>query len=132
MLFRSTKILQEAASQKDNIHFVWDTIVTKINGDSLVESITISNIKSQTKEELPVQGIFIAVGILPNAEMIPSIIKKDESNYLIANEDGITNIPGIFVAGDIRTKELRQIVTAVSDGANAITSVQRYLVENSK
>ena len=102
---RATKILQEAASQKDNIHFVWDTIVTKINGDSLVESITISNIKSQTKEELPVQGIFIAVGILPNTEMIPSIIKKDESNYLIANEDGITNIPGIFVAGDRKSVE---------------------------
>ncbi len=74
-------------------------------------------------------GVFIAVGIVPNTEIFRDFVQLDENGYIIAGEEGITNVPGVFAAGDIRTKSLRQVVTAVSDGANAVASVQKYLLK---
>ena len=72
--------------------------------------------------------MFVAVGIVPNTELVNGIVELDDYGYIVAGEEGITSVPGIFAAGDVRTKTLRQVVTAVSDGANAVTSVQHYLI----
>ena len=87
----------------------------------------LKNKKTGAETPLSVQGVFVAVGILPDSALLEGIAKLDEGGYIRAGEDGCTSCPGIFAAGDVRTKQLRQIVTAASDGANAITSVQSYL-----
>lgn len=125
---RAAKTLQEALFRLPNVECIWDSEVKKIHGEEQVEGLTIHNRKTGAESELAVDGIFIAVGILPNTEEYRDLVACDEKGYIIADETGATNVPGIFVAGDGRTKQLRQIVTAVSDGANAVTSVQNYLL----
>lgn len=127
--FRGAKVLQKQVEEKENIVCVMDSVVDEIVGEDLVEKVCISNKKTQQSSELSVQGIFIAVGISPNTKDIQGLPKQDDAGYIIATEDGVTDIPGIFVAGDCRTKQLRQVITATADGANAITSVERYLYE---
>lgn len=127
--FRGAKVLQKQVEEKENIVCVMDSVVDEIVGEDLVEKVCISNKKTQQSSELSVQGIFIAVGISPNTKDIQGLPKQDAAGYIIAAEDGVTDIPGIFVAGDCRTKQLRQVITATADGANAITSVERYLYE---
>lgn len=128
-VFRGAKVLQKQVEEKENIVCVMDSVVDEIVGEDLVEKVCISNKKTQQSSELSVQGIFIAVGISPNTKDIQGLPKQDDAGYIIATEDGVTDIPGIFVAGDCRTKQLRQVITATADGANAITSVERYLYE---
>ena len=125
--FRGAKVLQNQVAQSDRIVCHMDTEVEQIVGEDMVEKLLIYNKKEQTREELPVQGIFIAVGIVPNTGQMEGLPQMDEQGYLVAGEDGATGVPGIFVAGDCRTKQLRQVITATADGANAITSVERYL-----
>lgn len=125
--FRGAKVLQNQVAQSDRIVCHMDTEVEQIVGEDMVEKLLIYNKKEQTREELPVQGIFIAVGIVPNTGQMEGLPQMDEQGYLVAGEDGATSVPGIFVAGDCRTKQLRQVITATADGANAITSVERYL-----
>lgn len=127
--FRGAKVLQKQVEEKENIVCVMDSVVDEIVGEDLVEKVCISNKKTQQSSELSVQGIFIAVGISPNTKDMQGLPKQDDAGYIIATEDGVTDIPGIFVAGDCRTKQLRQVITATADGANAITSVERYLYE---
>jgi thioredoxin reductase (NADPH) len=93
-----------------------------------VESVTVTNVKDGSERTIPVQGAFIAVGISPRSEFAKNHIEMDEKGYIIADETGKTNIPGVFAAGDVRGKQLRQVVTAVADGANAVTSVEKYLL----
>ncbi|MCI8326847.1 MAG: thioredoxin-disulfide reductase [Lachnospiraceae bacterium] len=125
--FRGAKILQERVQETENIEILWDTVVEQIRGGDQVENILVYNKKEESKKELTVNGIFIAVGISPNTEVFQGIVAMDEGGYIIAGEDGVTDIPGIFAAGDLRTKQLRQVVTAASDGANAVTSLEHYL-----
>ncbi len=125
--FRGAKILQDRVRETENIEILWDTTVQEIGGESQVESLLLKNKKNGEETSLSVQGVFIAVGILPDSALLEGIAKLDEGGYVCAGEDGCTSCPGIFAAGDVRTKQLRQIVTAASDGANAITSVQSYL-----
>ena len=108
---------------------LWDTVVEKINGKDQVESVTLKNVKTEESKELPVDGVFIAVGINPQSSAFDGLVEMDHG-YIQAGEDCETSVPGIFAAGDVRTKQLRQVSTAVADGANAITSVERYLTAN--
>ena len=82
----------------------------------------------QSERTIPVSGVFIAVGIAPRSEFARNHVAMDEKGYIIADETGTTSVPGVFAAGDVRTKQLRQVVTAVADGANAVTSVEKYLL----
>ena len=125
--FRGAKILQEQVRNTENITLCMDSVVEKIEGVDSVEKILTINKKTQEKKELEVQGVFIAVGILPNTDEIQGLPTRDEAGYIVAGEDGVTNLPGVFVAGDCRTKQLRQVITATADGANAVTSVEKYL-----
>lgn len=125
--FRGAKILQEKVFSIDNIEVIWDTVVDKIEGENEVKGITVTNRKTKDTKTLDIDGVFVAIGIVPNSHIFEKHLALDDSNYIIANEDCKTSVPGVFVAGDVRTKALRQVVTAVSDGANAITSVEKYL-----
>lgn len=123
---RGAKTLQTQLFSLENVEVVWDTVIEKINGEEQVESITIKNVKTGSTEDLPVDGVFIAVGINPQSGAFDGLVDMDHG-YIKAGEDCETSVPGIFAAGDVRTKQLRQVSTAVADGANAITSVERYL-----
>ena len=127
---RAAKILQDELFNTPNIKFVPDSVVTEIKGDTLVNEITVNNKKTGESYALPVNGIFLAVGNTPNANFIPAEIECNEKGYVIADETCKTNIPGVFAAGDIRDKKLRQVVTAVADGANAVYSAQEYLLQS--
>ena len=126
---RAAKILQEEIMSLPNVEIIWDTVAEKIEGNGQVEGISLKNVKTGDKMELPVDGVFVAVGILPDSEILKEIVNCDPKGYVLAGEDGVTDVPGIFAAGDIRSKKLRQIVTAVADGASAIQSVQEYLLQ---
>ena len=126
---RADKVLQDKLFKCANVEMVWDSVLTVIEGTDKVEDIKVHNVKTDEGKTIAVDGVFIAVGILPNTEKFKGLVDLDESGYIIAGEDGVTSTPGIFAAGDIRTKNLRQVVTAVADGANAVASVQRYLIE---
>lgn len=125
---RGAKSLQEKLLSMEQVEVLWDTVVDEIKGTEKVENLKLTNKKTGQTSELPVDGVFIAVGITPNSQAFEGTLEMSHG-YIIAGEDGKTSVPGIFAAGDVRTKPLRQIVTAVSDGANAITSVERYLAE---
>ncbi|HJC50061.1 MAG TPA: thioredoxin-disulfide reductase [Candidatus Anaerostipes avistercoris] len=124
---RGAKILQNQVKNSDKIEIIWNSVVTKIDGDNKVESIQIENVDRHVDKTLDVDGIFIAVGTKPVSELLKGRLEMDDQGYIRAGEDGITNLPGIFAGGDGRTKNLRQVVTAVADGANCVQSVERYL-----
>lgn len=123
---RAGRRRQELLRTKQNITFLWKTVVTGICGDGQkVESIQVDT--DGTSRELPVDGVFVAVGAVPDCEYLPSESIRDAGGYVQAGEDGITNLPGLFVAGDIRTKTLRQLVTAAADGACCVAAAEQYL-----
>lgn len=126
---RGAKILQNKLMSLENAEILWDTVVDEIVGEEKVEELKLLNRKTGEKTNLNVDGVFVAVGIEPESHAFDGIIKTDEHGYIQANEDGVTSVPGVFVAGDVRTKGLRQVITAASDGANCITSVERYLAK---
>lgn len=123
---RGTKVLQEQVANEPKITFLPDTVVKEICGDQMVDHLVIENTKTKEVQELAVSGIFIAVGMNPQTDAVASVLELDHG-YVRAGEDGVTAQPGLFVAGDVRTKKLRQIVTAVADGANSVTSIVDYL-----
>ena len=125
---RAAMALQEALKEKENVEILWNSTVEIIQGDTQVNRIQVKNLRTGQIQEIPVDGCFIAVGITPNSGLAAGKIEMDASGYICAAEDGVTSVPGVFAAGDIRTKQLRQIITAAADGANCVTSVQNYLL----
>ena len=121
---RAAKILQDRLLALDNVEMLWSQVPEAIIGDGQVEKIALKDVKTQIQQEVNVDGVFIAVGMNPQTESFKGVVALDESGYIKAGEDCRTNIDGIYVVGDVRTKVLRQIITAAADGANAITSVQ--------
>lgn len=126
---RGAGSLQETLLSLPNVEVLWDSVVTSIQGEEEVEGIAVENCLTKKTTEYPVDGIFIAVGIRPVSQIFDGLIDLDKAGYIIAGEDTKTSRQGIFAAGDVRTKPLRQIVTAVADGANAVYGVQEYLRE---
>lgn len=124
---RADKAIQEKVFDCENIEMVWESIPLEILGQDEVTGIKIQNVKTGEERELDTDGVFIAVGIVPNTTLVEAQLELDENGYICAGEEGITSAAGVFAAGDIRTKALRQVVTAVSDGANAVASAQKYL-----
>lgn len=123
---RAAKSLQNQLFSKENVEILWNMQAQAIEGDGTVERLILSENGTGEKKEISVQGVFIAVGIQPETKAFEGIVDM-EQGYIKAEEEGITSAPGIFAAGDARTKKLRQIVTAASDGANAVTSAEQYL-----
>ena len=129
--FRGAQSTVEKLKEKDNVEFVLSDSVVEIKGDKKLDSVKLASGK-----ELAVDGIFIAYGSVPQTALVKDIVQLDDKGYIVAGEDGFTNsadngdcLMGFFAAGDVRTKKLRQVVTAVSDGANAATSAAEYLMK---
>ena len=129
---RATKILQDELFALPNVEVIWDSVVKEIKGEDTVTGLHIENVKDHSESDITIDGIFVAIGIHPSTDLFLNVVECDEQGYVIAGEDGATSAPGIFVAGDSRKKRLRQIVTAVADGANAVTSVQDFMVGKEK
>ena len=124
---RGAKRLQERVQALENIEFVWNSETVAIEGNAQVEALRLRQTKTGEEKRLDVDGVFIAVGIAPESELYAGQLELDEQGYIRADESGQTSVPGVFAAGDVRTKALRQILTAASDGANCAASAERYL-----
>ena len=122
---RAEKINQELAFANPKISFVWDSVVEEIAGEKVVGKVIIRNVKTNVLSEIKTDGVFIYVGLIPNT--VFANVTKDERGFIVANDKMETSVKGIFVAGDCRVTPLRQIATAVGDGAIAAVSAERYI-----
>ena len=125
--FRANKAVQEKVLNTDNIEIILNAVPTEIIGEKRVEALRIN--RNGAEETLSVNGVFAAVGTVPNSGLLKGIAELSHDGYVVAGEDCVTSAKGIFAAGDVRTKSLRQVITAASDGANSILSVEKYLEE---
>ena len=128
---RGAMVLQEELKALPNVEILYSHTVQEIRGEDSVEALLLKDVKNGEEKELAVQGIFIAVGIHPDTELVKELVTCNEGGYVIAGEDGATDCPGIYVAGDVRKKPLRQIVTAVADGANAAVAAAEFARKSS-
>ena len=126
---RATKILQERAFSNDKIEFVWDSAVTGMDGFFSVEKVNVKNLKTGDTSVIEANGCFIWIGILPNTEFVKDAVKTDDGGFILVDSKMQTSVPGVFAIGDVRDTPLRQIATAVGDGAVAAVSAEHY-VEN--
>ena len=126
---RGAKILQNKLLSLDNVEVLWDTVIEKIDGDQFVTGVSLQNVKTGEKSELSLDGVFVAIGTVPDTKALEGTLDLDENGYIVAGEDGITSMPGVFCGGDCRTKKLRQIVTSAADGANCVFSLEQYLMK---
>lgn len=124
---RAAKVLQDALFALPNVEVIWNHTVEEICGEDMVEGIRICEKISGEEKNIAVDGIFVAVGIHPDTEFVRELVACDESGYILAGEDTKTTISGIYAAGDVRKKPMRQIITAVADGANAATAAANFL-----
>ena len=124
--FRGEESTINHLKEKDNVEFIYNSNVTKLNANDRLESIEVTNKDGSTKT-IEVSGLFVAVGRIPENQNFAKLVELDETGYVKAGEDCHTNVPGIFVAGDNRVKEIRQLVTATSDGAVAATAAVKYI-----
>jgi thioredoxin reductase (NADPH) len=126
---RAGQVLQERAFAHPKLEFIWNTVVEEILGDRLLEGLELRNVKTGQQSNLKVDGLFVAVGLMPNSQCFRSIVEVDDAGYIVTDEMMATSAPGVFAAGDIRRNSARQIAAAVGDGATAAMSAFRYLQE---
>ena len=124
---RATGILRERALANPKIDILWDSVVTGINGLSNIENITVKNVKTGDEKTIAADGLFVWIGIAPSTHFLNGAVRLDESDFILTNENMETSIPGVFAAGDVRSKSLRQISTAVGDAAVAAFSAEHYI-----
>ncbi len=125
---RAAKVLQERLLSLPNVEMVWNALPKSIEGESQVGALQVTDKFTGEVRVLHVDGVFVAVGIQPNSGLVEGQLALDQAGYIAAGEDCETSVPGVYAIGDVRTKKLRQIITACGDGANAVTSVQEYLL----
>lgn len=123
---RGAMVLQQELKALPNVEILYSHVVEEIMGEEAVEAVTLKDRKTEKSFRLPVAGVFVAVGIRPQTELVQGLAACDESGYVLAGEDCATDVRGLFAAGDVRRKPLRQIVTAVADGANAAVSAGTF------
>lgn len=124
---RAAKSLQEKAFENPKIKFIWNSIVDEALGDEILEGLLVRNIKTGETKSVRVDGCFVFVGYMPISELVKDKIEVDEHGYIITDQDMKTNISGVFAAGDVRKKSLRQVITAAADGAIAATTAEAYI-----
>lgn len=124
---RATKILQRRAMENKKIEFCWNSVVEEILGVGTINEIRLKDVKTEATRQLKVEGVFVYVGLKPSTELVRDLVKLDKLGYVITDDNMKTSQPGIFAAGDVRSKSLRQVVTAVSDGATAAVAAEKYL-----
>ncbi len=124
---RASQIFEERARAEPKIEFIWDTVVTQIEGDTVVRQLRLRNTKNDRISVLETAGVFVAIGSRPNSTQWQGVLPLDEEGYIITNELMETKIPGVFAAGDVRHNSARQAITAAGDGATAAISAARFL-----
>jgi thioredoxin reductase (NADPH) len=124
---RATKILQERAFANDKIEFVWDTIVRSIDGEDLVQQVQLKNVKTHQESSLDVEAVFIFVGTYPATDFLAGAVAVDSNGFIAVNREMETSIPGVFAAGDVTGKSIRQIASGVGEGATAAVNAEKYL-----
>ena len=123
---RAVRSLQTQAFKTENLELVWDSVLDEITGADDVTGVKVKNVKTGETTELALDGVFVAVGITPDSRIFDGLVDM-EAGFIKAGEDGATSLPGLYAAGDVRTKAMRQIVTAAADGANCVHSIDEYL-----
>ena len=126
---RASKIYQEQLFNRENIEFCWNMEVNKLLGENRLSSVQLREVNTDEVSIINVDGLFVSIGQSPATELFSQSIELDKQGYIVANETTKTNIDGVFAAGDVRTKPLRQIITAASDGAVAAYYAEEYLLE---
>ena len=127
---RATKVYHEPLMKAKNVEFIWDSEVTELLHDDKLTGLRIHNKRTGKGSVLSVDGVFVSVGRVPASELFRGVLETDEAGYIAADESTRTNVPGVFAVGDIRTKAVRQVVTAAADGAVAAHYAEEYLAEN--
>lgn len=124
---RAVKTLRDRILECEKVNFVWNTIVTSIEGDKKISKVKIKDMLTGKERYLPTSAVFISIGKVPESKFLDSSIKKDEEGYIVTDEYMRTSVPGVFAAGDVRSKPLRQVITAASDGAIAGVMADKYI-----
>ena len=124
---RAAKILQERAFANDKIEFVWDSVVKEIDGFFSVENVTIENVKTKEISKIAANGCFVWIGVLPNTTFLDKSVELDKAGFIITDTNMATSVKGVFAVGDARVTPLRQVSTAVGDGAIAALSAEHYI-----
>ena len=124
---RASKIMQDRAFKNPKISFIWDTEVTEVLGEDAITGLRLRNLKTEEESILPIQGLFLAIGHEPNTGLFKGIIEMDKKGYIVPAENTMTNIPGVFAAGDVTDHRYRQAVTAAGDGCRAAIDAERWL-----
>jgi thioredoxin reductase (NADPH) len=125
--FRATKVYRDAVEKLENVKIMFDSEVTELFYDNKLKGISVKNRKTGITEKINCDGLFVGIGRNPATELLKGVISTDEKGYISADETTETNIPGVYAVGDVRTKPLRQVATAVSDGAVAIAKAEEYI-----
>jgi len=124
---RATKIYHEPLMKTENVEFRWNSAVVELLHDDKVTGVRLRDVQTGAESEITCDGVFVSIGRKPATELVAGQLELDESGYVIANETTETNIPGVYAVGDVRTKLVRQVVTAVADGAAAVHMAEEYL-----
>jgi thioredoxin reductase (NADPH) len=129
---RASAVLQERAFANEKMHFIWDTIVTSIDGAEEVQSLHLRNLKTGDESDLAVSAVFIFIGQSPNSSFLDGLVEMDAGRHILVNDWMETNVPGIFAAGDIRHNAARQVVSSAGDGATAAIRADHYITDHFK
>ena len=125
---RASAIDRERLSSLSNVEFVWNSRIADLHSEEgRLTAVEVEDVATGARRTLPVEGLFVAIGTIPNADFLEGVLPVDKGGYIVADESGATSVPGVFAAGDVRAKGLRQVVTAVSDGAIAAESAAAYV-----
>ncbi len=126
---RAEKIFQERAFRNEKIEFIWNTVVTDILGDGRVTGVRLRNIKTEEESTMEADGVFIYVGVIPNTGFLEGHVELDDRGYVVTDRQGHTSVPGVFAAGDVQERVLKQVATAVGSGAMAAMEAEKFIAE---
>ncbi len=126
---RASKVYHEPLGKTENLEFVWNSTVTDLLGQDRLTGVTVTDVNANASREINLDGLFISIGREPQTGLFQGLLELDEQGYIKAGEDTVTSVPGVFAAGDVRTKEVRQIVTATADGAVAAHKAEQFLLK---
>lgn len=128
---RASKVYHEPLEATSNLEFVWNSAVTELLHDDRLTAVTVTDVNTGTQRQIPLDGLFISIGRQPATQLFRGLLALDEQGYIVADETTCTSVPGVFAAGDVRTKAVRQIVTATADGAVAAHMAEKFILEKS-
>ena len=127
---RASRVYHEPLEATPNLEFVWNSAVTELLHDDRLSAVTVTDVNTGTQRQIPLDGLFISIGRQPATQLFRELLTLDEQGYIVADETTCTSVPGVFAAGDVRTKAVRQIVTATADGAVAAHMAEKFILEN--